>query len=106
MSQTQTHSYDGKSANSFKDGISKVSAGFDTTKEDISALASDAAGVARSGIAEAGKAVKRTVDNGRQTAAQAVDGVTVRISENPLTSVAIAAGVGLAIGYFIKRTRN
>lgn len=106
MSQTQTHSYDNKPSTSFKDGVSKVSAGFDTTKDDISTLASDVAGAAKSGIAEAHKAVKRTVDTGRQTAAQAVDGVTVRISENPLTSVAIAAGIGLAVGYFMKRTSN
>jgi ElaB/YqjD/DUF883 family membrane-anchored ribosome-binding protein len=104
MTQSQTHSYDGKQQTSFKDGVSKVSAGFDATKEDLSNLVHDAAGAAKSGISEANKAVKRTVENGRQTAAQAVDGVTVRISENPLTSVALAAGVGLAIGYFLKRT--
>lgn len=103
MTQSQTHSYDGKQT-SFKDGVSKVSAGFDAARDDLSTLAHDAAGVAKSGISEAGKAVKRTVDSGRQTAAQAVDGVTARISENPLTSVALAAGVGLAIGYFAKRT--
>jgi len=104
MTQTHTHNYDGKQSNSFKDGVCKVAAGLDIAKGDLSMLATDTAGAAKAGIAEAGKAVKRTVDHGRQSAAQAIDGVTARISENPLTSVAIAAGIGLAIGCLMKRT--
>lgn len=104
MTQSQTPTYDGRQQASFKDGVSKVTAGFDATKDDLSTLAHDAAGAAKLGINEAGRAVKRTVENGRQTATQAVDGVTARISENPLTSIVLAAGVGLAIGYLLKRT--
>lgn len=103
MSQTQTH--DHKQVNDFKDGVQKMGERAGEVKENLTGMARDAASTAKAGAQEVSKGVKHTVDAGRKSAAEAIEGLTDRISENPLTTIGVALGVGVLIGFLIRRPR-
>ena len=90
----------------FQDGVHKLGEGVGELKENFAGLAQDAAATARAGVKEMTNGVRRTVDAGRKSAAQAVEGISDRISENPLTSIGVALGVGVAMGFMLSRTRK
>ena len=104
MSHAQSHEH--KHGHELKDGVHKLGEGVDALKDNLSGLAHDAATTARAGTRELRRGINRTIDAGRKGAAQAVDDVSDRIAENPLTSIAIALGVGFAIGALMGRVRK
>lgn len=104
MSQTQTHDY--KQTHDFKDGVQKLGDRAGEVKDNLSGMAREAASTAKAGAEDLSKGVKRTLDAGRKSAAQAIEGLTDRISENPLTTIGVALGVGFVIGFLMHRPRK
>jgi ElaB/YqjD/DUF883 family membrane-anchored ribosome-binding protein len=104
LSQTQT--LDHQQTNDFKAGVEKLSDRTAEVKENLAGLAHEAALTAKAGAHDLSKGVKNTVEAGRKSAADAIEGVTDRIAENPLTAVGVAIGVGVVIGYFLRRPRG
>ncbi len=103
MSQTQTH--DHRQVHDFKDGVQKLGERAGEVKDNLAGMARDAGSTAKAGAQEVSKGIKETVEAGRKSAAQAVEGLTDRISENPLTTIGVALGVGIVIGFLIRRPR-
>lgn len=75
-------------------------------KDNLSGLAHGAASTARAGVHEAARGVQRTLNAGKKSAADAVDGLSERISERPLISAGVALGVGILIGFLLRRSRG
>lgn len=103
MSQVQTE--DHKRYGHSKDGEQKLADRADELKKDSSRTAQDAASNANAGAQAVAKHVQQTVDEGRRSAAQTVERLTACISGNPLTTLGLALGVGVVIGFLARGPR-
>lgn len=108
----------------FQSDAHRVAAGVDALKADISGIAHAAADSARSGgaelrqhahqavdqakqkLAHAGEVVHEKLDSAKETAVDASDALKGVISRNPISSIAVAAGVGILIGLVVSRNRS
>ncbi|MBS0197652.1 MAG: DUF883 family protein [Planctomycetes bacterium] len=103
MAETNIHG--SRSVSEFKDSMNQLGDRAGEVKDNISGLAHDAMSAAKAGVNQATGDIKRTVDAGKKGAVHAMEDLSDRISENPLASVGIAAGVGMAIGLLLFRPR-
>lgn len=103
MSPSQTQEF--KPGQDFKDGVHKLGERVGEMKDNLSGFTHDAASTARAGVQEVSRGVRRTVDSGRKTAADVVDGLSEQVSARPLTTIGVAVGVGFLIGFFMRRPR-
>ena len=85
----------------------------ETLKHDAGNLMHGAADAARSGVAElregahnAVDAAKGKLDDARKATAEAAHSMKEMIVRNPVTSIGIAAGVGILIGMVLCRSRS
>jgi ElaB/YqjD/DUF883 family membrane-anchored ribosome-binding protein len=108
MANTQTADGTG-----FKQDVQRLGQGVDTLKSDFGNLAHGAADAARSGVAElrqgahsAVESAKEKFEGAKETAADAAASLKDVISRNPVTSVGVAAAIGLVIGMVICRPRS
>lgn len=97
----------------FKRDVHRLGEGVGTIKTDVANLAHDAADAARSGVAELKQGAHHAIDaakdkyqDAKEYAADATDSLKHTISRNPLTSIGIAAGVGMLIGLIVFRPRS
>lgn len=108
----------------FQSDAQRVAAGVDALKSDLSNIAHAAADSARSGGAElrqhaseamgqakqklshANEVVHQTLDCAKETAADASDALKGVVTRHPLTSIAVAAGVGILLGLVLTRSRH
>jgi ElaB/YqjD/DUF883 family membrane-anchored ribosome-binding protein len=72
-------------------------------KEDVMAAVRSAIAAARDGVYSGGEKVTEAYDAARERGAEAVENVEKSVSRHPLTSIAIAAGVGMLVGLFMRR---
>lgn len=111
-------------AGTFQSDAHRVAAGVEALKTDSSGIAHAAADSARSGsaefrqhaseavghakqkLAQAGEAVHHKLDSAKETAVDASDALKGVISRNPISSIAVAAGVGILIGLVVSRKRS
>ena len=94
-----------KNSNEFADSLHDLGDGVAQIRDDLSELKGGVATAARSGVNEAGKAARRAMDMAKEKGADAADAVRGQVSANPFVSIAIAAGVGLAVGFMLGRPR-
>ena len=99
--------------NGFKHDVQSLRGGVDTLTSDVSNLAHSTADAARSGASElrqraqdAVETTKAKLDSAKNAAADATQSLKTVISDNPLASVGIAAGVGILIGLVFLRPRS
>lgn len=97
----------------FKDDLHRLGKDVETIKSDIGSLGHDAADAARSGAAELRDGAHHAVDAARGSLSDAshaaTDGVASFrsfIARNPLASLGVAAGTGLALAMLIRRSRR
>lgn len=97
----------------FKQDVRHLGEGVQTLKADVSNLAHGAADAARSGAAElrdgahhAIEVAKENLVAAKDKAAEATETVKSAITRHPLTSIGIAAGVGVIIGMIVFRRSN
>ncbi|MFN5944247.1 MAG: YqjD family protein [Phycisphaerae bacterium] len=108
----------------FQSDAHRVAAGVDALKSDIAGIAhatadsarsggaelrqhaSEAVGQAKQKLAHAGEVVHQKLDEAKETAVDASDALKGVISRNPISSIAVAAGVGILIGLVVSRNRS
>jgi ElaB/YqjD/DUF883 family membrane-anchored ribosome-binding protein len=108
MANTQT--LDGSG---FKQDVHRLGESVGTIKTDVANLAHGAADAARSGVAELRQGAHHAIDaakdkyqDAKECAADATDSLKHTIARHPLTSIGIAAGVGMLIGLIVFRPRS
>ncbi|HEX2837452.1 MAG TPA: hypothetical protein VHN77_04930 [Phycisphaerales bacterium] len=104
MSQAYTN--DSEQSHEFKDGVEKVGERMGAVKHSITNLAHDAVSTARVGASEVATDIKQGLQAGRKSAARALDGLSECAADNPLTTMGIALGVGVVIGYLVRGSRS
>ena len=97
----------------FKHDMQGLGRGVETLKNDVGNLAHGAADAARSGVAElregahnAVDAAKNKFEDARKATADAAHSLKDVIVRNPVTSIGLAAGLGILIGMVISRSRR
>jgi ElaB/YqjD/DUF883 family membrane-anchored ribosome-binding protein len=97
----------------FNQDLHKLNDGLHTLRTDVGNVAHEAGDALRSGAAQvqqrAGHAVdvaKENIHDAEKYVANAADSLKELVVRNPVTSVAIAAGVGLLIGSLFLRARG
>lgn len=108
----------------FRQDMDRLGKGVDTLKQDVGSVAHGAADAARSGAEElrAGmhdgvKAAKDKLadlkvaagedyDAAKQAALDAAGSMKEVIARNPVATIGIALGVGIAIGFLLRRPRS
>jgi ElaB/YqjD/DUF883 family membrane-anchored ribosome-binding protein len=75
--------------------IRKLTKDIVTIKEDVKNLTAEAVEVAKQKLVDAKKLAAEKIDASREV-----------VSRNPLTSVAVAAGVGVLVGFIIGRYKD
>lgn len=97
----------------FKHDMQGLGRGLDTLKNDVGSLAHGAADAARSGVAElregahhAVDAAKGKLEDARKATADAATSLKDVIVRNPVTSIGLAAGLGILIGMVMCRSRR
>lgn len=97
----------------FKHDLHRLGEGVDALKADGRALAQGTADAARSGVAEIQQGAKHAVDvakdkfdDAKHAAGDAADSLKDVIARHPMSSIGIAAGVGLLIGMAMCRPRS
>ncbi len=93
-------------ASEFKQDVSRLGEGVQTLKSDMGAVAADAMSAARSGAHQAVDKAKEHLGAAKESAVEAKDSLANVIRRNPLTSIGIAAGVGLLVSLVIFRPRS
>jgi ElaB/YqjD/DUF883 family membrane-anchored ribosome-binding protein len=85
----------------------------ETLKNDVGNLAHGAADAARSGVAElregahhAVDAAKGKLEDARKATADAALSLKDVVARNPVTSIGLAAGLGILIGMVLCRSRS
>lgn len=80
---------------------------YSTTRADLRDSGAAAADVMKEKVAKAAETVRDGVRDGadrvQAEAAEAVDTFRTRVSERPLTSLAIGVGIGLLAGFLFRR---
>ncbi len=88
------------------DEPSRLGEHVDHFKEHLSAAGQDAANAARSGLTAAQQAACRSMDSAKRQGQEAMSAVSKKVSDNPMVSLGVAAGVGLLVGLLIFRRRS
>ena len=98
---------------SFKSDLQGLGRGVDTLRADVGNLAHGAADAARSGMSELREGAHHAVDvaksklgDAKDAAADAAHSLKGVIVRHPVTSIGIAAGVGILIGMVLSRSRS
>lgn len=117
----QNQSSDGKT---FSNDMNRVGQGVGAVKDDVKSLAHDAADAARSGMTElkqgahhavdaakdklhrVGEAAHEKFDEVKQAAEHAGQSLKQVIARNPITSIGVAAGIGMLVGLAFFRPRS
>ncbi len=77
---------------------------------DLADTARDGASAARQsvahGVASAKEAISHNAEVAKKDGADAIASLTKKVTENPLTSIGIAVGLGVLIGMVVGRARN
>jgi len=97
----------------FKHDMQGLGRGLETLKTDVGTLAHAAADAARSGVAELRDgashgvdAAKGKLEDARKATADAAHSLKEVIVRNPVTSIGLAAGLGILIGLVMSRSRR
>jgi len=93
----------GQSGDNLKGDVRRVGEDLTQIKDNLSSTAHDVAAAARSGYAAAKERAASTYEGARERGLEATETLQARIKESPVTSVAIAAGVGLLLGIVLAR---
>jgi ElaB/YqjD/DUF883 family membrane-anchored ribosome-binding protein len=72
-------------------------------KEEFKDLAGDAGRFARDRMSDVKKSVSAAVDTVKTKAKAANENIVTFVKDNPWRSLAIAAGIGLALGFLLRR---
>lgn len=78
-------------------------ANYSTTRADLRDNGAAAADMMKEKAAKAAEAVRDGADRVQAEAAEAVESFRSRVSERPLTSLAIGVGIGLLAGFLFRR---
>lgn len=78
----------------------------DDLRDDLSGLARDTISAARTGASQAKRAVQKRMRDARETGAMATESLKDQVTAHPLTSLGIAAGVGMLLGLYFLRGRS
>ena len=78
-------------------------ANYSTTRADLRDNGAAAADMMKEKVAKAAETVRDGADRVQAEAAEAVESFRSRVSERPLTSLAIGVGIGLLAGFLFRR---
>lgn len=114
MANTSTGSYNPSgSHNASSDGIDSLKKNFNSMgehashlKDDVAMLGRDVADTAKAGMSAAKEQVNKGLEYSKEKGEQSVKAAHDFVVDRPLTSIAIAAGVGLVVGMLMCRGRN
>lgn len=104
MTHTQTHEETG-----FKSDAHRLGQSLGTLKTDVGTLAHGAVDTARSGMAEIRQGAHHAADVVKdkfEDAKDATESFRHVVGRHPLTSIGVAAGVGMLIGLVVFRPRS
>lgn len=107
---TEPNAMDGSG---FKQDVTRLGQGVGTLTSDVGCVAHEIADVARSGVAELQHGAVHAVDiakhklhDAQDSAAHTAETLKHAIAKHPVTSVGIAAGVGMLVGLILFRPRS
>ncbi len=104
MTKTQTTGSRNSSASStFQSDVDHLAEGFGTLKNTVSDVAEGVVQTAHSGLRHARKQIEDTARSVEESGLKARDSISDMVVERPLTSIAIAAGVGAVFGALLWR---
>ncbi|MBL8745031.1 MAG: DUF883 family protein [Phycisphaerae bacterium] len=90
----------------FQREVNRLSGDVENLKEDLSGIARDTLGVARAGMTEAKRGVKKSLNVAKDSGSAAAETLKDHVTSNPLTSLGVAAGLGLLLGAYFFRGRS
>lgn len=91
---------------SLKKNLNTLSEHASHLKDDVAVLGRDVADTAKAGMTAAKEQVNKGLDYSKEKGEQSVKAAHDFILHRPLTSIAIAAGVGLVLGMLMCRSRD
>ncbi len=106
MTATSSMAHSGAGDRTFRDDIQRVGQDVTQIKKDISTLAKDASGAAHTGLGVAKESLTHSLEVAKEQGDKAVETLRDTVVKHPLTSVGVAAGVGLLVGIVLFRPRS